>query len=76
MLLIWCRASWVKSGECRCCLPGTVSYDDCVVELEWVGSQTGSLEAGTLSILTIDKAHTRVSVRETKDGDEKTQFKS
>lgn len=56
------RASWVKSGECRCCLPGTATYDDCIVELEWVGSQTGCLEAGTLSILTVDKAHTRVTL--------------
>ncbi|XP_054281317.1 tectonin beta-propeller repeat-containing protein-like [Macrosteles quadrilineatus] len=55
-------ASWVKSGECRCCLPGTVTYDDCVVELEWIGSQAGSLEAGTLSILTVDKAHTRTQL--------------
>lgn len=51
----------MKRGECRCCLPGTTVYEDCVVELEWVGSQ-GFLETGTLSIMTVDKAHTRAQL--------------
>ncbi|XP_046681571.1 tectonin beta-propeller repeat-containing protein-like [Homalodisca vitripennis] len=55
-------ASWVKTGECRCCLPGTAVYDDCILELEWVGSQAGCLDSGTLSVLTIDKAHTRAQL--------------
>lgn len=32
-----------------------------MLELEWVGSEKGSLDSGTLSILSPDKNHTKVS---------------
>lgn len=31
-----------------------------MLELEWVGSEKGSLDSGTLSILSLDKKHTKV----------------
>jgi len=32
-----------------------------MLELEWVGSEKGSLDSGTLSVLSLDKKHTKVS---------------
>ncbi|KAL1140546.1 hypothetical protein AAG570_000476 [Ranatra chinensis] len=50
--------SCIKSVECRCCLMGnpTQQYEDCLLELEWTGSRTASVEIGTLSVLSLEKA--------------------
>ena len=51
----------MKSGKARCQLKDSDQYEDCMLELEWVGSEKGSLDSGTLSILSLDKKHTKVS---------------
>lgn len=33
-----------------------------MLELEWVGSDRGRLDSGTLSVLSLDKKHTKVSI--------------
>jgi len=54
-------SSWVKTGKARCQLKDSdQQFDDCILELEWVGSEKGSLDSGTLSVLSLDKKHTKV----------------
>ncbi|PSN51886.1 Tectonin beta-propeller repeat-containing protein [Blattella germanica] len=54
-------SSWVKTGKARCQLKeSSQQFDDCMLELEWVGSDKGSLDSGTLSILSVDKKHTKM----------------
>lgn len=55
------RSSWVKNGEAKCKLKGSSTYEDCIVELEWISSDSGSLDSGTLTILNPDGATTLVS---------------
>jgi hypothetical protein len=56
------RSSWVKTGKARCQLKDSnQQFEDCMLELEWVGSEKGSLDSGTLSVLSLDKKHTKVS---------------
>lgn len=52
------RSSWVKNGDARCKIKGTNNYDDCVIELEWISSDSGTLDSGTLTILNADGATT------------------
>jgi hypothetical protein len=52
----------VKTGKARCQLKDSDQhFEDCILELEWVGSDKGSLDSGTLSVLSLDKKHTKVS---------------
>ncbi|KAJ9585855.1 hypothetical protein L9F63_020497, partial [Diploptera punctata] len=54
-------SSWVKTGKARCQLKdSSQQFEDCMLELEWVGSDKGSLDSGTLSILSLDKKHTKM----------------
>lgn len=55
------RSSWVKNGDARCKLKGSNVYEDCVIELEWISSDSGTLDAGTLTILNSDGATTMVN---------------
>ncbi|XP_043272116.1 tectonin beta-propeller repeat-containing protein isoform X2 [Venturia canescens] len=52
------RSSWVKNGDARCKLKGSLVYEDCVIELEWISSDSGTLDSGTLTILNADGATT------------------
>ncbi|XP_011297277.1 tectonin beta-propeller repeat-containing protein [Fopius arisanus] len=52
------RSSWVKNGDARCRLKGSSNFDDCVIELEWISSDSGALDSGTLTILNSDGATT------------------
>ncbi|KAJ8680209.1 hypothetical protein QAD02_015996 [Eretmocerus hayati] len=54
------KSSWVKNGEAKCKLKGSSTYDDCIVELEWISSDSGSLDSGTLTVLNPDGATTLV----------------
>jgi tectonin beta-propeller repeat-containing protein 1 len=45
----------------KCKLKGISTYEDCVVELEWISSDCGSFDYGTLTILNADGATTLVS---------------
>ncbi|XP_015595651.1 tectonin beta-propeller repeat-containing protein [Cephus cinctus] len=54
------KSSWVKNGDARCKLKGSINYEDCIVELEWIGSDSGSLDSGTLTILNSDGATTKM----------------
>lgn len=52
----------MKTGKARCQLKDSnQQFEDCMLELEWVGSEKGSLDSGTLSVLSLDKKHTKVS---------------
>ena len=52
----------MKTGKARCQLKDSdQQFEGCILELEWVGSEKGSLDSGTLSILSLDKKHTKVS---------------
>ncbi|GLH00192.1 Tectonin beta-propeller repeat-containing protein [Gryllus bimaculatus] len=54
-------ASWVKTGDARCILKDSLNHlEDCVLELEWVGSNKGSLDSGTLTILSPERTQTKV----------------
>lgn len=48
------RSSWVKSGDAKCKIKNGSLYEDCKIELEWISSDTGSLDSGTLIILNSD----------------------
>ncbi|XP_034938051.1 tectonin beta-propeller repeat-containing protein [Chelonus insularis] len=52
------RSSWVKNGDAKCKLKGSNNYEDCVIELEWISSDSGSLDSGTLTVLNADGATT------------------
>ena len=52
------RSSWVKNGDARCKLKGSNVWEDCVIELEWISSDSGSLDSGTLTVLNSDGATT------------------
>ncbi|XP_008548798.1 tectonin beta-propeller repeat-containing protein isoform X1 [Microplitis demolitor] len=52
------RSSWVKNGDAKCKLKGSNNYEDCVIELEWISSDGGSLDFGTLTVLNADGATT------------------
>ncbi|KDR11313.1 tectonin beta-propeller repeat-containing protein isoform X6 [Zootermopsis nevadensis] len=54
-------SSWVKSGKAWCQLKNSNhQFEDCMLELEWVGSDRGRLDSGTLSVLSLDKKHTKM----------------
>jgi len=53
-LTICYRSSWVKSGDGKCKIKNGSLYEDCKIELEWISSDTGSLDSGTLIILNSD----------------------
>ncbi|XP_063242842.1 tectonin beta-propeller repeat-containing protein isoform X3 [Bacillus rossius redtenbacheri] len=55
-------SSWVKTGQARCLLKDGADgqYEDCVLELEWIGSDKGSLDYGSLAITNTDKTRTKV----------------
>lgn len=50
----------MKNGDAKCILKGNNGYIDCVVELEWISSDSGSLDSGTLTVLNADGATTIV----------------
>ncbi|KAF7379139.1 tectonin beta-propeller repeat-containing protein isoform X1 [Vespula maculifrons] len=50
------KSSWVKNGDARCKVKGSNMYQDCIIELEWISSDSGSLDSGTLTILNSDGA--------------------
>ncbi|XP_011494826.1 PREDICTED: tectonin beta-propeller repeat-containing protein [Ceratosolen solmsi marchali] len=54
------KSSWVKNGEAKCKLKGLSAYEDCIVELEWISSDSGSCDYGTLTILNADGVTTLV----------------
>uniref|UniRef100_A0ABD2WY66 Galectin domain-containing protein n=1 Tax=Trichogramma kaykai TaxID=54128 RepID=A0ABD2WY66_9HYME len=54
------KSSWVKNGEAKCKLKGTSLFEDCIVELEWISSDAGTLDFGTLTILNTDGVTTMV----------------
>lgn len=60
--IIYCRSSWVKNGDAKCKVKGSTSYQDCIIELEWISSDSGSLDSGTLTVLNSDKVTTIVSL--------------
>ncbi|XP_073983179.1 tectonin beta-propeller repeat-containing peroxin 23 isoform X1 [Rhodnius prolixus] len=49
--------SCVKSIECRCCLAGQKLpiFEDCILQLEWVGSNSVTVDTASLSVLSLDK---------------------
>lgn len=51
----------MKNGEAKCKLKSSSTYHDCIVELEWISSDSGSLDSGTLVVLNPDGATTLVS---------------
>lgn len=59
--IVRCRSSWVKNGDAKCKVKGSTTYEDCVLELEWISSDSGSLDSGTITILNSDGATTIVS---------------
>ncbi|KAK1121372.1 hypothetical protein K0M31_010666 [Melipona bicolor] len=52
------KSSWVKNGDAKCKLKGSTSYEDCIIELEWISSDSGSLDSGIVTILNSDGATT------------------
>ncbi|XP_017792248.1 PREDICTED: tectonin beta-propeller repeat-containing protein [Habropoda laboriosa] len=52
------KSSWVKNGDAKCKVKGSASYEDCVIELEWISSDSGSLDSGIVTILNSDGATT------------------
>ncbi|OAD62069.1 Tectonin beta-propeller repeat-containing protein [Eufriesea mexicana] len=52
------KSSWVKNGDVKCKVKGSTSYEDCVIELEWISSDSGSLDSGIVTILNSDGATT------------------
>lgn len=44
----------MKSGDAKCKIKNGSLYEDCKIELEWISSDTGSLDSGTLIILNSD----------------------
>lgn len=44
----------MKNGDAKCKIKGSTLYEDCNIELEWISSDTGSLDSGTLIILNSD----------------------
>ncbi|KAL6266845.1 hypothetical protein P5V15_003674 [Pogonomyrmex californicus] len=48
------KSSWVKNGDAKCKIKNGSLYEDCKIELEWISSDTGSLDSGTLIILNSD----------------------
>lgn len=55
------RLSWIKNGQAKCKIKGSSTYEDCVIELEWINSESGSLDSGTFNVLAPDGATTLVS---------------
>lgn len=60
-IIICYRSSWVKNGNAKCKVKGGTSYEDCVIELEWISSNSGFLDSGIVTILNSDGATTIVS---------------
>lgn len=52
------KSSWVKNGDAKCKTKSNTSYEDCVIELEWISSDSGFLDSGTVTILNSDGATT------------------
>ncbi|XP_049762873.1 tectonin beta-propeller repeat-containing protein [Schistocerca cancellata] len=54
-------SSWVKTGDARCMLKETnYQLEDCVLELEWIGGDLGTLESGTFTIMSPEKNQTKI----------------
>lgn len=58
--MVCCRSSWAKYGDAKCKVKGSTSYKECVIELEWISSDSGSLDSGTVTILNVDGVTTIV----------------
>ncbi|XP_033340443.1 tectonin beta-propeller repeat-containing peroxin 23 isoform X2 [Megalopta genalis] len=54
------KSSWVKNGDAKCKVKGSTTYEDCIIELEWISSDSGSLDSGTITILNANGATTIV----------------
>ncbi|CAH0390168.1 unnamed protein product [Bemisia tabaci] len=54
--------SWISNGKCKVCLQGWQNFEDCTIELEWIGCKTGVLDFGTFSILSLDRSSTRAQL--------------
>ncbi|XP_076385311.1 tectonin beta-propeller repeat-containing peroxin 23 isoform X1 [Megachile rotundata] len=52
------KSSWIKNSDAKCKVKGSTTYEDCVIELEWISSDSGFLDSGTLTILNSDGATT------------------
>lgn len=53
--------SWVKSGEVRASrVNGT--FEDCLIELEWVSGGNGDSDSGTLTVLNSDGVTTKIQL--------------
>ncbi|XP_012270435.1 tectonin beta-propeller repeat-containing protein [Orussus abietinus] len=50
------KSSWIKKSDARCKLKGSSTYEDCIVELEWINDDASSLDSGTLTVLNADGA--------------------
>lgn len=50
----------MKNGDAKCQVKGSTSYEDCVIELEWISSDSGALDSGTVTVLNSDGATTIV----------------
>lgn len=50
----------MKNGDAKCKHKSNGTYEECVVELEWISSDTGSLDSGTLTVLNPDGVTTLV----------------
>ncbi|XP_011065676.1 PREDICTED: tectonin beta-propeller repeat-containing protein [Acromyrmex echinatior] len=48
------KSSWVKNGDGKCKIKNGSLYEDCKIELEWISSDIGLLDSGTLIILNSD----------------------
>lgn len=59
--MIYYRSSWIKNGDAKCKVKGSTSYEDCIIELEWISSDNDSLDSGIVTILNSDGATTIVS---------------
>lgn len=57
------RSSWVKNSEAKCKLKGSATYEDCIIELEWISSDSGTLDFGSFTILNVDGATTLVGFK-------------
>ncbi|XP_014245754.1 tectonin beta-propeller repeat-containing protein isoform X2 [Cimex lectularius] len=51
--------SCVKSVICRCCIPGEELYDECCLELEWIGNKASTVDTSTVSVFSNDKTITK-----------------
>lgn len=56
-------SSWVKRGEARCLPRGSsihATYEECIIEMEWISNSNGAMHSGTLTVLNPDGATTKM----------------